>query len=102
MKLLVFYFKNEVEMCEGCYHHMMKRGRRRERRTRNSHTDSIILLSSFDENNDIWKDEVMLSSQRCFEGTREEMQLNTDSDFFFTLLEQFLAFRILAFLYVWI
>lgn len=82
MELLVFYFKNEVEMCEGCYHHMMKRGRRRERRTRNSHTDSLILLSSFDENNDIWKNEVMLISQRCFEGTREEMQLNTDSDFF--------------------
>lgn len=48
----------------------------------NSHSDSIILLSSFGESKDVWEDDVMLISQRCFEGTREEMQLNTDSDFF--------------------
>lgn len=83
MELLVFCLKNEVEMCEVRNHHMMKRGERGERSTRNSHTDSIILLSSFDESKDIWKDDVMLVFQMCFEETRRNATKHRLQFFFY-------------------
>lgn len=68
-------------ICEGLNHHVMK-GEHLVRVGPGAHTLLWNTLSSLADSKDIWKDALMFIFQRCFEGTREEMQLNTNSDFF--------------------